>query len=413
MKPDNKDNGSRAPARPPLPECACCGSQGLKVFYEIKNIPVHSVLRIPLRGQALDCPKGDLALACCPGCGFITNVDYNPHLMDYSPQCEEAQTCSPDFNQWHLGLARNLIQKYDLNKKRIVEIGCGKGDFLNLLCRLGNNQGLGFDPAFVPERAPTSPKAVFVQDLYSEKYLEHQADFVCCKMTLEHIHQPKILLSLIRRGLARSPGTPVFFQVPDVRRILYEAAFWDIYYEHCSYFSKTSLAGLFEICGFEVVEVTSDYAQQYLLLEARSRPMELLPPVDQPEPENLIQQIEGFGPRVGQKIDQWRVWFQQAGHQNLKTVLWGGGSKAVAFLNTLNNDLAVEYVVDINPHKAGTFLAGTGQKIVPPDFLSTYRPDFILVMNPVYKQEVIAKLAATTSQGSIIFTVSDPQPDLS
>jgi hypothetical protein len=76
-------------------------------------------------------------------------------------------------------------------------------------------------------------------------------------------------------------------------------------------------------------------------------------------------------------------------------VLWGAGSKGVSFLSTL--DLTtddVPYVVDLNPHKIGTFIAGTGQEIVAPDFLSDFRPDVVIIMNPVYRQEITQKLAA-------------------
>ena len=43
----------------------------------------------------------------------------------------------------------------------------------------------------------------------------------------------------------------VFFELPDTERVLTEAAFWDIYYEHCSYFTPGSLARLFRRTGFE------------------------------------------------------------------------------------------------------------------------------------------------------------------
>ena len=61
----------------------------------------------------------------------------------------------------------------------------------------------------------------------------------------------------------------------------------------------------------------------------------------------------------------------------------------MAFLTTLGITAAeIEYVVDINPHKAGTYMAGTGQKIVTPDSLLTYQPDTVIVMNPIYCREI-------------------------
>jgi hypothetical protein len=60
----------------------------------------------------------------------------------------------------------------------------------------------------------------------------------------------------------------------------------------------------------------------------------------------------------------------------------------VAFLTTLGINEEIGYVVDINPFKHGTYMAGTGHEIVPPDFLQGYRPDVVIVMNPVYRDEI-------------------------
>ena len=73
-------------------------------------------------------------------------------------------------------------------------------------------------------------------------------------------------------------------------------------------------------------------------------------------------------------------------------MVWGAGSKGVAFLSTLQIFEEIEFAVDINPNKSGTYMAGTGQKIVSPDFLVDYQPDVILLMNPVYRTEVEQKL---------------------
>ena len=57
-------------------------------------------------------------------------------------------------------------------------------------------------------------------------------------------------------------------------------------------------------------------------------------------------------------------------------------------ITPLNVRDEIEYVVDINPYKTGTYIAGTGQEIVAPDFLQGYRPDVVILMNPVYREEI-------------------------
>ena len=75
-----------------------------------------------------------------------------------------------------------------------------------------------------------------------------------------------------------------------------------------------------------------------------------------------------------------------------RAVVWGAGSKGVAFLCALPAAERIEVAVDINPYKHGMFMASTGQRIVPPAFLADYRPDVVIVMNPIYLDEIRAEL---------------------
>jgi len=187
---------------------------------------VHSMLLIPTKDEAINYPKGDISLAFCRSCGFISNVAFDPQLNEYSSRYEETQRFSPTFNVFHRNLAIHLIERYNLYNKDIIEIGCGKGDFLSLLCELGKNRGVGFDPAYVSERSQAGGKDItFIQDFYSDRYLNYQGDFICCKMTLEHIQQTADFISMVRQSIKDKSNTIVFFQVPDASRILRELAF--------------------------------------------------------------------------------------------------------------------------------------------------------------------------------------------
>ena len=227
--------------------CPNCGVADMSVFYELNNVPAHSVLRLPTRQEAIDYPKGDIKLAFCDSCGFISNIAFDSGLNEYSNEYDPTQSYSGTFSAFHRRLAQQLIDTYDLHHKRIIEIGCGQGEFLTLLCELGENQGIGFDPAYVGNGNNHGEESclTFIQDFYSDKYAHYQGDFICCKMTLEHISQTADFVGMVQQAVQTQTEAIIFFQVPDVVRILREAAFWDIYYEHCSYFSPASLARLF------------------------------------------------------------------------------------------------------------------------------------------------------------------------
>ena len=376
--------------------CPSCGSRDTNLFHRVASAPVNSVLNIRSREEALRFPRGELDLAFCARCGFIYNARFEPEKVRYSSDCEESQGSSPTFNAFSRSLAEKLVEKYNLHGKRILEIGCGKGDFLKLLCRLGANSGVGFDPAFVPGRGEEndSDGAIeFIQDYYSEKYSDFTADMICCRMTLEHIPDTARLMETVRLSIGNRSNTVLFFQVPNVARILRDCAFEDIYYEHCSYFSLGSLARLFRNCHFDVLDLKMAYGEQYLLIEAR-------PAVDKKAKslrlENDLSRVEDLVGRFHRQfpsvVDYWRSSMESLRQQKRRAVLWGSGSKGVTFLNTLENSEVIEYVVDISPYRQGTFMAGTGQPIVGPVFLRSYKPDVVIVMNPMYREEILRDL---------------------
>jgi 2-polyprenyl-3-methyl-5-hydroxy-6-metoxy-1,4-benzoquinol methylase len=378
--------------------CPNCGSEDIHSFYQLSQIPVHSVQLLETREEAVEYPKGNIDLALCHACGFITNRAFQPEVHDYSSKYEATQGYSATFNTFHQRLAQSLIDQYDLHGKTILEIGCGQGEFLELLCQLGGNQGIGFDPAYSIERTRVTAKdgITFVQDFYSEIYTNIHADFICCKMTLEHIHQTADFIRTIRQSIGSKTDTVTFFQVPNGKYVFGDTAFWDIYYEHCSYFSKSSLAHVFRHSGFQVSNLWTDYDDQYLMIEAHpvTGIVDQRPLPNEESAEDIAEVINGFVVEYAKKEAAWKNWIQNKKDNGQKIVLWGGGSKGVAFLTTLGIGLdQIEYVVDINPHKSGTFMAGTGQEIVQPGYLRLYRPDAVVVMNPVYWREIQENLA--------------------
>ena len=375
--------------------CKSCGKTCGEFFYRVEKTPVNSCLLVASRKEAVNFPSGALNLVFCAHCGFIWNADFDANLIEYSDKYEETQGYSATFSRFHQQLARDLIERYGLHGKRILEIGCGKGEFLQLLCEVGNNTGVGFDPAYVEGRLTSSVSSslTFIRDFYTEKYADYEADFVCCKMTLEHINEPWHFMQMIRRTIGHSSETIIFFQVPDVGKVIEEGAMEDFYYEHCSYFSHASLGRLFQRCGFAVQSVESVYDQQYLIIEARPTEETVDSLLFEPELESLKQAVKNFRTLSEEYRKSWNERLADWKQKTRKVVIWGSGSKAIGFLTALDNSCSIEYVVDINPNKAGTYTAGTGQEIVMPEFLVEYCPDDIIVMNAIYKAEIAEQLA--------------------
>ena len=371
--------------------CPNCNTPGMSTFYEARRVPVHSCLMLPTQQQALSFPQGDVLLGFCESCGFISNVAFDPAVREYSSVYEDQQCFSSTFNVFARNLASSLVEKHDLHNKKILEIGCGKGDFLALLCELGNNSGVGIDPAYIKDRIDgnVSDRLTFISDYYSERYADYHGDMICCRHTLEHIPNTFEFLSGLRRAIGNRLDTVVFFELPDVTRVLRELAFWDIYYEHCSYFSMGSLARLFRSCQFDVVDISKDFGDQYILIEAKPVSQKTAKVHEHEESiKGMTDDVKYFATHCREKIDQWKNRLNQLHADGRRVAVWGSGSKCVAFMSTLGVRDEVEYVVDINPFRHDKYLPGVGKKVMAPDILKKHKPDVVVVMNPIYCNEI-------------------------
>lgn len=371
--------------------CPNCNQGRMQEFYEVRNIPVHSVLLMPTREQALNYPRRDLKLGFCPRCGFVSNTIFDPSVHEYSTSCEETQGFSPTFNAFARSLAKRWVEQYNLKGKSILEIGCGKGEFLVQMVGEGMAKGIGIDPAFVPERLNVSSPSrfEFIQDLYNEKYAHLRADVVCCRHTLEHIAPTASFMRMIRRTIGDRLDTLVLFELPDVFRVLTEAAFWDIYYEHCSYFTTGSLARLFRHTGFDVLELELEYERQYVVIAgAPSLSQTTASFSGEADLKAVTDEVARFPTRFSESKRRWISTINGMREEGKKVIVWGGGSKAVSFLTTLGLASQIDHVVDINPYKHGRFIPGTGHAVKSPDSLRQSRPDCVILMNPIYETEV-------------------------
>merc|ERR1711969_211963 len=184
----------------------------------------------------------------------------------------------------------------------------------------------------------------------------------------------------------------IFFETPDVARVLDEGAFWDIYYEHCSYFTLGSHARLFRRNGLGVTRTYLAYDDQYIIQYARPGEAPSLPEED--DLEHLRKLAADFPARVDTVRKKWKEFVETRHAAGKRVAIWGGGSKGVSFCTTDGLGPMLSHVVDINPYKQGKYLPGAGLRVSAPEDLAAEPPDTVIVMNPVYLPEIGAQLAS-------------------
>ena len=149
------------------------------------------------------------------------------------------------------------------------------------------------------------------------------------------------------------------------------------------------LARLFCNAGFNIDDLYLDYSGQSINITAfpnNEKNSDFLSTKE--DIAQLKTAIEKFAKTCFHSIDYWLNTISRSFADDRKVVLWGSGSKGVAFLTTLKVTEAIEYVVDINPYKHDKYMPVTGQQIVSPEFLRQYYPDLVIAMNPVYADEI-------------------------
>ncbi|MBX2859471.1 MAG: methyltransferase domain-containing protein [Cellvibrionaceae bacterium] len=382
--------------------CPNCEGSNTEAFFEIKQAPIFSVVTVKSEQEALRVPRKDIELAFCNHCGFIYNRRFDTDIDYFTSGYEDQQGFSKTFMNFATELCNELIAKYQLKGKTVLEIGCGKGDFINLLTNLSGGCGIGIDPAY-EEGRQNNPNLRFHKEFYTQKHSHITAAMIACRHTWEHIHASLDFLRLIRKSLDNSPDTVVFFEVPQVTRILEIQAFWDIYYEHCSYFSAASAAHAFRKAGFEILDLRYVYGEQYLLIEAKPASKNSgknsgnnsgkIFAIEEDLDEQK-QRIDSFKREIKQLLGEWRQRLTALKSANKKVVVWGGGSKSVGFLTNFSDLNVIEHVVDINPNMTGHFIPGIGKQYRAPQFLKDYQPDAVIIMNGVYREEITQSLHA-------------------
>ncbi|MDH3330277.1 MAG: class I SAM-dependent methyltransferase [Desulfobulbaceae bacterium] len=365
-----------------------------------ESIPLLSLEKVPILCNALyaspevakNAPVHDIELYCCRRCTHIHNTRFEPDLITYRYGYDNSLFYSPRYRSYAAQQAHRLIDTYALQGKRVIDIGCGDGEFLRLLYRTGKCSCTGYDPALGSDTIPTSSQTGIrlIADTYPEIYSEH-ADLYISRHVLEHLGEPTVFLQNIYNAMDKSDSV-LFLEVPNGEHLLKTCSAWDIIYEHYSNFTPQSLLYLLARTGFYVSWLQSVFEGQYLAVDSKaaseSRKSSSLH-YDKKKAEKLLIAAEKFARNCSEKMEQIKNMVEKEQQTGKRMVVWGAGSKGITFLNQMRYLAGIAYVVDINPQKQGKYVPGTGQLVISPDFLAAHKPDTIFIANEIYRDEII------------------------
>lgn len=374
----------------PLDRCPVCGHAAGDPVFAADRVPVLCNVLLPSAEEARRARTGAVDLVLCPSCGLLWNAAFDESLVEYSPAYESSLHFSPRFQEFATELAAGLVERHGLAGRTVLEIGSGKGDFLAMLCDAGVGRGIGYDPSYGGE-TPARPQLRFEPRLFPTSDFP-DADLVCARHVFEHLSAPAEVLGAIRAAIPPGRAVGFYVEVPDGAYLLGRVALWDVIYEHPLHFTAPALSRLLADAGLWVARLGTSFGGQYLAAEASTggAPSATLDPG--PDPPALARMAASF--RDG------AAWLRAGWSERLADLagrgpvaLWGAGSKGVSFLATVEGAGGVAAVVDVNPRKHGRHVPVTGHEVVGPEALVSLRPRAVIVLNPLYREEIAAMLS--------------------
>jgi len=371
--------------------CPACRAPESEPIYELSKAPVTCASVFDTAADARAVPTGDVRLVCCRRCGLLYNAQFDPAAAEVGARYESDQGASPHFGAYARELAESWIERYGLRGKTIIEVGSGQGEFMAQLVDRGVGRAIGFDPLANPARS-TNPRIELIAQRFPDDDVDVEAAALVSRHTLEHVADVAGFMAAIQRWCARDAGRVVLVEVPATERILGERAFWDVYYEHCNYFTARTLRGVFERAGFAVQRLDLTYGDQYLVIEAT---VPQTPSRDQPatsDPDSALRDALAFGAEARARVQRCTARLRQLGEQHGLPVIWQGASKTVGLLTAVGEPSPAAFAVDLSPARHDRYLPGSGLMVRAPAALAIARPHDVVLMNPVYETEVLAEI---------------------
>lgn len=335
------------------------------VLYRADALPVLQNRVYPSAEAARHCPRGDVELVQDPATGLVWNRAFDPSLITYDTDYQNEQALSSRFRQ-HLEEVSEIVARY--LSGRLLEVGCGKGFFLETLLVRGFDVW-GMDPAYEGDN-PRIARCAF------EPGCGVKADGLILRHVLEHVLDPLGFLDRLAEANGRSGR--LYIEVPCFEWIVENRAWFDIFYEHVNYFRLDDFHRMFAT----VYEAGHIFGGQYLYavvdLASLRIPVFGLPVSF---PDDFMSPIEDLAECI-------RQFLHDTGR---RPFAWGASSKGVIFsLMMQRRGMALAGLVDINPAKQGGFAPVSGLPILEPGALAEQAAegDLLLVMNGNYMSEI-------------------------
>lgn len=251
-------------------KCRACGNNFYKNSLLVLNNMPRAAQHMPDK-KNIGADKGiNLELKQCASCGLV-QLDCEP--VPYYRDVIRATFVSGAMKTFRAAQFKRFVKKHGLAGKKILEIGCGRGDYLSIMDKTGTRSyGLENNRRAVDYCRKNGLKAIrgfFNKESYRIK--EGPFDGFFIMSFLEHLPDLRTVMAGIRNNL-KSEATGLI-EVPNFDMILQKKLYMEIIVDHLFYFTQDTLKTFLSNNGFDVLEcrpVWHDYILSAVVKKKKS-----------------------------------------------------------------------------------------------------------------------------------------------
>lgn len=371
--------------------CIACGHDlPRRYLFELDNAPA-SAQDIPDREEVKTDRGVTLDLYQCGNCGLV-QFDCEP--VPYYRDVIRAGGFSTTMRELRRGQYRHLIETYHLEGKKFLEVGCGRGEFLQVLtefpvqafgmehrrelAEMAEKEGLS-----VWQEFPDEPDHIFADGKRGTFDVFLSFNF------LEHQPRPDVMLQAIYHNLADDGMGLV--TVPALEYILEKGSYYELIRDHIAYYSFDTLRKLLEQNGFLVLEQeminrdtismivkkVSGWGAGGSAADAGS----LIPVPSSICVSPLVDGFETTGREIGDMLQKMEA-------EGKSLAVWGASHQGFTLAATTLLGSRAKYIIDSAPFKQGRFAPASHLPIVPPEHFFEEPVDAVLIVAPGYTDEI-------------------------
>lgn len=390
--------------------CIACG-HALSPLMTLDDMPA-SAQNIPAASELAEDHPLSLTLCQCPSCGL---VQFDTEPVDYYRDVIRAGGGTRTMTRLrHEEYARLLtaMQEHHIHGRRIVEVGCGRGEFLRMWQNLAEDPegaaalardqerdplsgqpnaaplhlvGLEHKPSLVEEANAVADKKYRVYEGFATgdvRYPEGPFDAFVQFNFLEHQPDPCDMLRNIGRNL--KPQALGLITVPSFEYILRYNGYYELLRDHIANYTEFTLQKLLQDCGFELLSMDLVNRDTIEAIVRKADPDEL----SELHYSGRLIDVSALRDSYDRLSASVNAHIDHLSESRRTMAIWGASHQGFTLAATTKLGGRVEYIIDSASFKQGRFSPASHIPIVAPDYAVAHPVDEILIVAPGYTDEI-------------------------